>query len=274
MDEADSFAARFRVSPGTRVRLDEFDPRATAPYAAKANAARDFTRARKTIVRQQQHLWAEHRRSVLIVLQALDTGGKDGTIRHVFGHVNPLGCQVWSFKAPTQNELDHDFLWRYHAVTPPRGTIGIFNRSHYEDVLIVRVHNLVPHEAWRPRYELINQFEQLLIDTDTTILKFFLHISRAEQRERLLARRDDPRKAWKFSLSDVAERKYWDAYQAAYEDALSRCSTDVSPWYLVPSDHKWFRNVVIARIVADTLTAMDPQPPLPDPELATVDIPA
>ncbi len=195
---------------------------------------------------------AQHH-SLLMILQGMDTSGKDGTIRHVFSHVNPQGCNVHSFKEPTQEELLHDFLWRVHKVTPARGVMGIFNRSHYEDVLVVRVHNLVPEKVWRHRYDQINHFEKLLADSNTIILKFFLHISKEEQEQRLLARERDKDKAWKIAASDWAERKYWDAYQQAYEDALSKCSTAYAPWYIVPANHKWYRNIAIAHTLVHTM---------------------
>jgi PPK2 family polyphosphate:nucleotide phosphotransferase len=265
--------ARYRALPGQRVVLGQHDPDDTGPYDRARDAAPDFDRARQRIADLQELLWAEHQRSLLVVLQAMDTGGKDGTIRDVFAFVDPQGCQVWSFKVPTPEELDHDFLWRYHARVPARGTIGIFNRSHYEDVLVARVRELVPPRVWQPRYQLINRFEELLAHTDTTILKFFLHISKDEQKERLEARRDDPEKAWKFSTGDVDERRHWDAYMAAYEEALSRCSTDESPWFLVPANKKWYRNVVVASVVADTLERMAPRVPAPAPGVDKVKIP-
>jgi PPK2 family polyphosphate:nucleotide phosphotransferase len=268
-----SLYERYRVQPGARVHLAQRDPDDTGPYARRSESAKDLDAARQRIEHFQELLWAEHRRSLLVVLQAMDTGGKDGAIRDVFGGVNPQGCRVAAFKVPTPEELDHNFLWRCHARTPGRGTIGIFNRSHYEDVLVVRVHELVPPEVWKPRYDLINQFEELLVHTDTTILKFFLHISKEEQKQRLEARRDDPEKAWKFSLADIKERQHWDEYMAAYEEVLSRCSTDQSPWFVVPADKKWYRNVVVASVVADTLERLDPRPPAPEPGIEAVEVP-
>jgi PPK2 family polyphosphate:nucleotide phosphotransferase len=188
-----------------------------------------------------------------MVLQGMDTSGKDGTIRHVLAHVNPQGCQVHSFKAPTPEELAHDFLWRVHKVTPAKGVMGIFNRSHYEDVLAVRVHNLVPASEWKHRYEEINHFEHLLARSNTIILKFFLHITYDEQTERLQDREKDIDKAWKLSTADWAERKYWNSYQAAYEDALSKCSSHYAPWYIVPANHKWYRNLAIAHTLVHTM---------------------
>ncbi|MHB8647262.1 MAG: PPK2 family polyphosphate kinase, partial [Thermomicrobiales bacterium] len=198
-------------------------------------------------------LYGAARQSVLIVLQGMDTSGKDGTIRHVMAPINPQGCAVVAVKEPTPADLAHDFLWRIHAYTPARGMIGIFNRSHYEDVLVVRVHDFVPKTIWRRRYDAINHFEQLLAANDTIILKFFLHISKDEQRARLLAREKDPIKAWKLAPGDWIEREKWDDYQAAYEDALSKCSTKDAPWYIIPADKKWFRDLAITETILDTL---------------------
>jgi PPK2 family polyphosphate:nucleotide phosphotransferase len=207
---------------------------------------------------------------VLLVLQAMDTGGKDGTIKHVFQGVNPQGCQVWSFKAPSAEESGHDFLWRYHQRVPQRGMLGIFNRSHYEDVLVVRVKDLVPEEVWRPRYQVINQFEHALTLSGVTVLKFYLHISKDEQRRRLESRLADPDKRWKFSANDLRERRHWDAYMDAFEEAIGSTSTGHAPWYVVPANNKWYRNLVIARTIADTLEAMDPRYPAPEEGLDRV----
>jgi PPK2 family polyphosphate:nucleotide phosphotransferase len=206
-------------------------------------------------------LYAENQRSLLIVLQAMDTGGKDGTIKNVFSGVNPQGCQVWSFKKPSAEETSHDFLWRYHYRAPQRGMITIFNRSHYEDVLIVRVHNLVSEDVWRKRYHTINEFEQMLTFNNITVVKFYLHISKDEQKRRLESRLENPDKRWKFSSSDIQERRLWADYQLAFEEAINNCSTDYAPWYVVPANNKWYRNLVIARTLADTLEAMNPKYP-------------
>ncbi|TXN26708.1 polyphosphate kinase 2 family protein [Methylobacterium sp. WL19] len=221
----------------------------------------------------QERLYAEHRRSLLVVLQAIDTGGKDGTIRSVFEGVNPQGCRVWSFKVPSAEERDHDFLWRYHAKVPGRGMIGVFNRSHYEDVLVVRVKSLEPEGVWRPRYDLINDFERMLTLSGVTVLKFFLHISKDEQKERLEARIADPEKHWKFDAADLVERQSWDAYQGAFTDALSRCSTSHAPWHVVPANRKWYRNLLVARTIANTLEAMDPRYPDAQPGIAELTVP-
>jgi len=204
----------------------------------------------------QTLLYAAQETPVLIVLQGLDTAGKDGTIRHVMSAISPQSCRVATFKTPTATELAHDFLWRTHAEAPARGAVAIFNRSHYEDVLVVRVHDLVPPEVWQRRYEMINSFERLLADNNTIILKFFLHISKQEQKKRLLARETDPLKAWKISDSDWKERDYWDDYQSAYEVVLNRCSAPHAPWYVVPADRKWFRDYAIAHTIVETLRPM------------------
>jgi len=265
-----SMTERYRVQPGTRVHLRDHDPDETGSYEHKDDATEDLERDRERLFDLQEILYAQARHSLLIVLQAMDTGGKDGTISHVMGGVNPQGCQVVSFKQPTPEELAHDFLWRVHRRTPARGQITIFNRSHYEDVLVVRVHDLVPESVWRQRYEQINEFEELLAESGTTILKFFLHISKEEQKERLQARLDDPTKQWKFNVDDLKERALWDEYVAAYEDALSRCSTEAAPWFIVPANHKWYRNVVVARIIVEALEGLDLRHPEPGPGLDQV----
>ena len=248
------------VAPGEPFDLAHVDTDADGGLDKEAAKAA-LRHERERIDALQERLYGERRRSLLLVFQAIDTGGKDGTIRAVLKGVNPQGCAVSSFKVPSSEELDHDFLWRYHARAPGRGMIGVFNRSHYEDVLVVRVKGLVPDTVWRARYGLINDFERLLAASGTTILKFFLHISKDEQKRRLEARLATPEKHWKFDPGDLVERKSWASYQEAFTDALSRCSTPHAPWLVVPADHKWFRNVVIARTVADTLEAMDPRFP-------------
>ena len=265
---------RHRVEPGEPARLAEREPGETEHYTSKKDVAQELAAARKRIGDLQARLYAEHERSLLIVLQAMDTGGKDGTIKGVFQGVNPQGCQVWSFKAPSSEEHDHDFLWRYHQRVPSAGMIGIFNRSHYEEVLVVRVKSLVAEQVWRDRYETINAFERALTASGVALVKFFLHISKDEQRRRLQSRLDDSEKHWKFSANDVAERAYWDDYQRAFEDALTKCSTPYAPWYVVPANTKWYRNLVVARTIADTLEAMDPRYPPAEPGLDQVTIPA
>jgi PPK2 family polyphosphate:nucleotide phosphotransferase len=264
---------RFRVDPELGVRLATVDPDESERYAKKKDVADELDRQRKRIRDLQARLYGEHRRSLLIVLQAMDTGGKDGTIKGVFQGVNPQGCQVWSFKTPSAEELDHDFLWRYHSRVPGKGMINIFNRSHYEDVLIVRVKGLVPETVWRPRYEAINQFEYALTMSGIGIIKFYLHISRAEQKRRLESRLVKPDKRWKFSSNDLKERVLWDDYQVAFEDAINACSTPYAPWYVIPANKKWYRNLVVARTIADTLEAMDPRYPAAEPGLEQVAVP-
>jgi PPK2 family polyphosphate:nucleotide phosphotransferase len=264
---------RCRVEPGERMRLADVDPDESEGYQRKKDVAEELKRHRDRIADLQARLYGEQRRSLLIVLQAMDTGGKDGTIKGVFQGVNPQGCQVWSFKAPSNEEAAHDFLWRYHQKAPPKGMIHIFNRSHYEDVLIVRVKDLVPESVWRPRYEAINQFEYALTADGVTVLKFFLHISRDEQKRRLESRLQDPDKRWKFSSNDLKERAWWEDYQAAFEDAVNECSTAYAPWYVVPANRKWYRNLVVARTIADTLEAMSPRFPAAEKGLEDVSVP-
>lgn len=251
------FSSKFSVKPGERVRLTDSWARETLGMTDKADAdARRDAHVRE-MAELQQRLWAEDRRAVLIVLQGMDTSGKDGTIRRVLSGLNPQGCQVTSFKRPTEEELDHDYLWRVHRVCPRRGQIGVFNRSHYEDVLVVRVHKLITPGECERRYDEINRFEKHLSDNGTRVIKFFLHISREEQRERLLERINDPLKGWKMEPADLRERRLWDQYQRAYEEALRRCSTREAPWYIIPSDRKWFRNYAISKIMVEVLRSMD-----------------
>lgn len=249
-------ADRVRLKPGEPARLKKRDPGDTlgldSEDAARVHQASMLDRLNDL----QYRLYAENQRSVLLVLQGMDTSGKDGTVRHVMSGLDPTACRVTSFKAPSAEELDHDFLWRVHKAVPARGEIGVFNRSHYEDVLIARVRELVPAKVWKDRYHQINTFEKLLSDNGTVIVKCMLHISKREQKERLLDRLRDPRKNWKFSPRDVEERKLWPAYMDAYEDALTKCSTEHAPWHVVPADHKWVRNAVVAELLADTLEAM------------------
>ncbi|MFC2029120.1 polyphosphate kinase 2 family protein [Chloroflexota bacterium] len=261
------------VPSNTKVSLAEYDPGYSAGYERKRESKAELNRNRERLQELQQVLWAEGKHSLLVVLQAMDAGGKDGTIRHVMGGVNPQGCQVTSFKVPTKEELAHDYLWRVHKATPRRGQIGIFNRSHYEDVLVVRVHDLVPEEAWQKRYDQINDFEEMLAANGTTILKFFLHISRQEQKERFEARLADPAKNWKFSMGDVEKRGLWDTYMRAYEDALSRCSTPWAPWYVVPADRKWYRNLLVSGVIVEALEKLDMSYPPPLADASSIVIP-
>jgi PPK2 family polyphosphate:nucleotide phosphotransferase len=264
------YRKRFLVEPGGKVRLADIDPSFTGRHVdeteAKAAIADDVERLRKL----QYRLYAERERSVLIVLQAPDAGGKDGTVRHVFGAFNPQGASVHAFKVPTADEAAHDFLWRVHAATPARGHVAVFNRSHYEDVVVTRVHGLVPEDVWRKRYDRINEFEKNLVQAGTHVVKFYLHISADEQLRRFKKRLDDPQSWWKLSESDYAERARWDDYRKAYEDALERCSTKRAPWYVIPANHKWFRNLAVARIVADTLDELDLQLPKPAADIDAV----
>lgn len=262
---------RYRVEPGRKVDLSEIDPRSTATYDGdKGEAREELLDLNQRLEVLQEELWAEAKHKVLVVLQGMDTSGKDGTIRHVFEGVNPLGVRVAAFKAPTEEERAHDFLWRVHPTVPGNGEIVIFNRSHYEDVLVARVRGLVPPEVWKPRFDQINDFERLLTQTGTVVLKFFLYISKDEQKERLQARLDDPLKHWKFRKGDLEDRALWDDYIAAYEDALSRTSQDHAPWYVVPSDRKWYRNLVIATILVEALEKLDIQVPPAEEDLRGV----
>jgi PPK2 family polyphosphate:nucleotide phosphotransferase len=260
------------IKPGTTVSLKEYDPDDRGPFASPEEADEALHKQLDELSRLQNLLYAESRRALLIVLQGMDTSGKDGTIRHVMGGLSPLGVQVKAFKVPTQEELAHDFLWRVHKEAPKLGIIGIFNRSHYEDVLVVRVHGLVPRKVWKNRYELINQFEKLLVKNNVIILKFFLHISKAEQKVRLEQRLADPTRYWKFSMQDVKEREYWSAYRKAYEDALSQCSTKWASWHLVPANHKWYRNLVVAETIVQALRELDMEYPPPSVDLSKIKI--
>jgi len=254
-----------RVEPGSRVHLERLDAGATHGRD-KASAVAATVREMERLRSLQDRLWAEAKRSVLVVLQGIDAAGKDGTIAKVMEAFNPQGCPVSSFKVPTPEELGHDFLWRIHKRTPRAGEIGIFNRSHYEDVFVVRVHDLVPRKVWSARYGQINAFEETLTRSGTTIVKFFLSIDRDEQRQRFQERYDDPKKRWKFSLGDLEERKRWDDYQAAFDEALSKTSTATAPWYVIPANRNWFRNLAVATILADTMAELKPAYP-PEPDL-------
>jgi PPK2 family polyphosphate:nucleotide phosphotransferase len=255
------------VTPRTPIRIGDRDAQRPKGVPRGDDLKKKTKALLERLTDLQARLYAESRRSLLVVLQGRDTCGKDGTIRRVFDAVNPQGCVVSTFKKPSELELARDYLWRIHHAVPAKGTIGIFNRSHYEDVLVVRVRELVPRTVWAKRYQQINDFERMLSENGVTILKFFLHISRAEQKERLLARLEDPAKHWKFSEGDLGERALWDAYTAAYRDALRKCSTPWAPWYIVPADKKKVRDYLVARAVVDTLTRMAPRYPKPDGDL-------
>lgn len=257
-------SSRYCVKPGSSFRLKDRDPDAVEGIKTREEGEAKTAELIGRLPGLQQRLYAEGKRSLLIILQAMDAGGKDGTIRRVMSVLNPQGCRVTSFKAPSSLELSHDFLWRIHRAAPARGEIGIFNRSQYEDVLIVRVRKLAPRSVWTARYEQINRFEDMLTQNDTTIVKLFLHISHKEQRKRLVRRIEDPARNWKFDSSDLEERKFWPAYRRAYEEVFQRCSTEWAPWYIVPADRKWFRDLVVARILCETLERMNPQFPKHD----------
>jgi PPK2 family polyphosphate:nucleotide phosphotransferase len=247
------FRKEFAVKPGATVKLSKHDPDETLGFEKGAKCEAKLEKCLADLDSLQYLLYAEKKHALLVVFQAMDAGGKDGAIRHVMSGLNPQGCAVTSFKQPSAQELAHDFLWRIHKVVPPIGDIGIFNRSHYEDVLVARVHDLVPKEVWSARYDEINAFEKLMAENRVTIVKFFLHISKDEQKKRFMERIDDADKRWKISISDFAERKYWDDYVTAYEAALGRCSTHDAPWYIIPANKKWFRNLAVSRILVETL---------------------
>ena len=250
--------------PGKKINLSKWKTDDTGEFKEKDDALPAIEKNLHKLRRLQLKIYAQSKHALLIVIQAMDTGGKDGAIKHVFSGVNPQGCDVTSFKRPSDLEVAHDFLWRIHTATPRKGMIGIFNRSHYESVLVERVHTLVPKSVWSCRYDHINNFEQLLTDEGTTVIKFFLHISKEEQKRRLEERLKESKKNWKFDHNDLHERKFWNEYRAAYEDAIEKCSTRDAPWHIVPSDHKWFRNWVISDTVVRTMEKMKlefPEPP-------------
>ena len=274
MARLEKFSKALGVEPGSNVKLAKLDARDTHGWE-REDAEERYEELLLKLYDLQYKLHAEHRQALLVVLQAMDAGGKDGTIRKVTGGLNPQGTRVESFKVPTEEELDHDFLWRIHRKTPGKGEISIFNRSQYGDVLVVRVHNLVPESVWKKRYGQINEFEKILCENHTRIAKFYLHISKEEQKERLQERLDDPKKHWKASEADFRERQgmteaseadfrerqFWDDYQEAYEAVLEKCSTDWAPWFVIPADRKWFRNLAVASILVETLEDMDIQMP-------------
>jgi PPK2 family polyphosphate:nucleotide phosphotransferase len=256
------------LKPGIKLKLAKRDPDDTAGVHRKSNYEGIIEKNIQRMLNVQTLLAASDKYAVLVILQAMDAGGKDGTIGHVMRGLNPRGCRVTSFKVPTEEELHHDFLWRVHKAIPGRGEIGIFNRSHYEDVLVARVHNLVPKSIWSARYEQINDFEKMMAKNSVKIFKFFLHISKDEQARRLEERIDDPHKNWKISLADITERKYWDEYAIAYEDALTECSTERAPWYVIPANKKWFRNLAVSQIVVDEMTSWKMEYPPPAADLS------
>ena len=257
----------FRVEPNGKLKLDKFDPAYHGKQKSEDEVAPEIEAYKQKLFKQQTLLYAEHKHSVLVVLQALDAGGKDGTIKHVFSALNPQGVHVVSFKQPTPAELTHDFLWRVHPHAPGKGDVSIFNRSHYEDVLVTRVHKLIDKQTWTERYKRIREFESLLMENGTTIIKFFLHISKEEQLARFAQRLDDPKRNWKISESDYSERELWDSYIDAFEDALAATSTKDAPWYVIPSNHKWFRNLAVSQIMADTMEDLKLAYPKPTVDL-------
>jgi PPK2 family polyphosphate:nucleotide phosphotransferase len=264
------YRKEFRVDPGDKLRMKKLDPAYKGKHISEAEAKQDTENYRQKLGRQQAVLYAEHKLSILVVLQALDAGGKDGTVNHVFSALNPQGVRVAAFKQPSPVELAHDFLWRVHPHAPARGEIAIFNRSHYEDVLVTRVHKLIDKATWTERYQRIRDFEALLVENGTTILKFFLHISKEEQLQRFAQRLDDPARNWKISESDYSERALWDDYIEAFEDAIRATSTREAPWYVIPSNHKWFRNLAVSQIMADTMADLGLAFPAPSVNLADI----
>lgn len=262
---------KYLVKPGARISLNDYDPGDTQGIK-KSEGVAEALAMESELNELQELLRANEKHALLIVLQGMDTGGKDGVIKKVMDAFNPQGCEVTSFKVPTSAELARDFLWRIHKAAPPRGIIGIFNRSHYEDVLVVRVENLAPPEVWKKRYDAINDFEELLADNRTIILKFFLHISKDEQRKRLQDRLEDPKGAWKFRVGDLRTRAKWDEYMQAYEDAINKCSTEYAPWYIIPADKKWFRNLVISEILLNKLRSLKMEWPPLEPEAVGIEI--
>lgn len=261
-----------RLEPGRTIALASMLTSGKKVATDRQSAEAEFRQLRDELVELQRRHYAANRDKLLVVFQAMDAGGKDGTIRRVFRGVNPQGVLVTSFKVPSKKELAHDFLWRVHQAVPGNGLIGVFNRSHYEDVLVVRVHNIVPESTWRPRYEQINNFEKMLAENGTVILKFYLHISKEEQRERFQARIDDPAKNWKFSFEDLEKRKLWPDYMAAYEEMLNRTTTAWAPWHVIPADQKWYRNLAVTRAIVSALRDLDPQYPQPEQDLTGVEV--
>jgi PPK2 family polyphosphate:nucleotide phosphotransferase len=264
------FRKKFMVEPGTKVRLSKIDPAYTGKYESHDEAAPEIAKHVESMEKLQYLLYADGDKSLLVVLQALDAAGKDGVVRHVFSGMNPQGTSVFGFKQPSKEEAAHDFLWRAHLRTPGKGEVVIFNRSHYEDVLVVRVHKLVPHAVWSKRYELINDFEKMLSAGGTSILKFYLHISPQEQLSRFAQRLDDPSRNWKISDSDYSERELWPQYVEAYEDAVALTSTKRAPWFIIPADHKWFRDLAVSQIIVDTMDEMGLKLPAAHVDIADI----
>jgi PPK2 family polyphosphate:nucleotide phosphotransferase len=264
------YSKKFLVEPGTKVRLSKIDPAYTGKYESHDKAAPEIAKHVERMEKLQYLLYADGDQSLLVVLQALDAAGKDGVVRHVFSGMNPQGTSVFGFKQPSKEEAAHDFLWRAHLHTPGKGEVAIFNRSHYEDVLVVRVHKLVPHAVWSKRYDLINDFEKMLSVGGTRILKFYLHISPQEQLSRFAQRLDDPSRNWKISDSDYSERKLWPQYVEAYEDVMAMTSTKRAPWYVIPANHKWFRDLAVSQIIVDTMDEMGLKLPAAHVDIADI----
>ena len=256
-----------KVEPGTKVDLKDYDPDFSGKFKNEQETLEELARLKEKLFDLQALMYADNRYALLIVIQAMDAGGKDGLIRNVMATFNPQGCIVMPFKVPSEEERDHDYLWRIHHAIPRRGEIGVFNRSHYEDLLVVRVHGLVPKEVWKQRYDQINDFEKYLVENNVIIRKFYLHISKKEQEERILKRLLDPKKNWKFSAADLKERDHWDDYMEAFEDVLSKCSTKMAPWHIVPADKKWYRNYVVAKVLVDTMEGLNMKWPEPSPDV-------
>src|SRR5881409_3146049 len=266
-----NYVKKLIVKPGSKIRLKHFDPGYHGKHESHKSALPEIQENLKKMDELQYRMYAENKHSLLIVLQGLDAAGKDGVVRHVLTGMNPSGCVAVNFKEPTAKELAHDFLWRVHPHVPAKGSVAIFNRSHYEDVLVVRVHGLVPEKVWSKRYDQINDFEQLIVtENNTTILKFFLYISKQEQLDRFKKRLDDPTRQWKISESDYKERGYWEDYIKAFEDVLTKTSTDHAPWFIIPSNHKWFRDLSISQIITRTMEEMNMQLPKPTVNLAEI----
>jgi len=258
-----NYTERFRVEPGSKIDLEKIDAGFKDRHESHEHALPEIEAFSRKLRELQYLMYAENKRSLLICLQGRDAAGKDGTINHVLAAMSPQGCTVTGFKVPSHEEASHDFLWRYHKAVPTRGQVAIFNRSHYEDVLVVRVHNIVPKQVWSKRYERINDFEKMLYDNGTHILKFYLHIDADEQLKRFKQRIDDPTRHWKISEGDYSEREYWDGYTKAFEAALTKCSTGCAPWFIIPSNHKWFRNLAISQIIVETLESLKMRFPEP-----------
>ena len=256
-----------KVEPGTKVDLKDYDPDFSGKFKNEQETLEELARLKEKLFDLQALMYADNRYALLIVIQAMDAGGKDGLIRNVMATFNPQGCIVMPFKVPSEEERDHDYLWRIHHAIPRRGEIGVFNRSHYEDLLVVRVHGLVPKDVWKQRYDQINDFEKYLVENNVIIRKFYLHISKKEQEERILKRLLDPKKNWKFSAADLKERDHWDDYMEAFEDVLSKCSTKMAPWHIVPADKKWYRNYVVAKVLVDTMEGLNMKWPEPSPDV-------